>query len=74
MIESIISFSWDDISDPASRLFNIIFSAWDEVNVAVEDRLSSGFPIIDSDIEAAHFGVFLFNKRLGSIDQGMAGV
>jgi hypothetical protein len=39
------------------------------MNVAVEDRLTSGFPIINSDIEAAHFAVFHFNKPLGFIDQ-----
>ena len=68
-IKSIIPLSWDYISDSASRLFNIIFSAWDQMNVAVENCLPGGFASIDSDIEAAHFGIFLFNKRLGFIDQ-----
>lgn len=68
-IESVISLSWDYISDSAPRLFNIIFSAWDEMNVAVEGRLPGRFPIIDPDIKAAHFGIFLFDKLFGFIDQ-----
>ena len=68
MVDSVIRHSRDHAPYPASRIFNVTFSAWGQMNMAVEDGLPSGFSAIDSDVESCDSGVLALNKRFRLAD------